>query len=30
MFFFILELDKDVINENYDKLVQLQHEYGVH
>jgi hypothetical protein len=30
MLFFILGVDQDVINENHDKLVQLQHEYGVH
>jgi hypothetical protein len=30
MLFFILRVDQDVINEYHDKLVQLQHEYGVH
>jgi hypothetical protein len=30
MLFFILGVDQDVINEDHDKLVQLQHEYGVH
>jgi hypothetical protein len=30
MFFFILRVDQDVINEYYDKLFQLWHEYGVH
>jgi hypothetical protein len=30
MLFFILRVDQDVINEDHDKLVQLQHEYGVH
>jgi hypothetical protein len=28
--FFTLGIDQDVINEYYDKLVQLHHEYGVH
>jgi hypothetical protein len=28
--FFILGVDQDVINEDHDKLIQLQHEYGVH
>jgi hypothetical protein len=30
MLFFILGVDKDVVNEDHDKLVQLRHEYGVH
>jgi hypothetical protein len=30
MLFFTLRIDQDVINEDHDKLVQLQHEYGVH
>jgi hypothetical protein len=30
MIFFTLGIDQDVINEDCDKLVQLQHEYGVH
>jgi hypothetical protein len=30
MLCFILGVDQDVINENHDKLVQLQHEHGVH
>jgi hypothetical protein len=30
MLFFILGVDQDVVNEDYDKLVQLRHEYGVH
>jgi hypothetical protein len=30
MLFFTLEIDQDVINEDHDKLVQLQHEYRVH
>jgi Holliday junction resolvasome RuvABC ATP-dependent DNA helicase subunit len=30
MLFFTLGIDQDVINEDHDKLVQLQHEYGVH
>jgi hypothetical protein len=30
MLFFILGVDKDVVNEDHDKLVQLQHKYGVH
>jgi hypothetical protein len=30
MLFFALGIDQDVINEDHDKLVQLQHEYGVH
>jgi hypothetical protein len=30
MLFFIPGIDQDVINEYHDKLVQLQHEYGVH
>jgi hypothetical protein len=30
MLFFILGVDQDVINEDHDKLIQLQHEYGVH
>jgi hypothetical protein len=30
MLFFILGVDQDVVNEYHDKLVQLQHEYGVH
>jgi hypothetical protein len=29
MLFFILGVDQDVVNEDHDKLVQLQHEYGV-
>jgi hypothetical protein len=28
--FFALGIDQDVVNEYHDKLVQLQHEYGVH
>jgi hypothetical protein len=30
MLFFTLRIDQDIVNEYYDKLVQLQHEYGVH
>jgi hypothetical protein len=30
MLYFILGVDQDVINEDHNKLVQLQHEYGVH
>jgi hypothetical protein len=30
MLFFILGVDQDVVNEDYDKLAQLRHEYGVH
>jgi hypothetical protein len=30
MLFFILRVDQDVINEDHNKLVQLQHEYEVH
>jgi hypothetical protein len=30
MLFFILGVYQDVINEDHDKLIQLQHEYGVH
>jgi hypothetical protein len=30
MFFFILGVDQDIVNEDHEKLVQLQHEYGVH
>jgi hypothetical protein len=30
MFFLILGVDQDVINEDYDKLVQLWHEYEAH
>jgi hypothetical protein len=30
MLFFTLGIDQDVVNEDHDKLVQLQHEYGVH
>jgi hypothetical protein len=30
MFFFILGVDKYIVNEDHDKLVQLRHEYGVH
>jgi hypothetical protein len=29
MFFFILGVDQDVINEDHDKLVQLRPEYGI-
>jgi hypothetical protein len=28
--FFIFRIDQDVVNVDHDKLVQLQHEYGVH
>jgi hypothetical protein len=28
--FFILGIDQDVISDDHDKLIQLQHEYGVH
>jgi hypothetical protein len=28
--FFTLEIDQDVIDEDYDKLVQLWHKHGVH
>jgi hypothetical protein len=30
MLLFTLGIDQDVINKDYDKLVQLRHEYGVH
>jgi hypothetical protein len=30
MFFFILGVDQDVINENHDKLVQLRHEHQIY
>jgi len=30
MFFFILGIDKNVVNENHDKLIQLRHKYRVH
>jgi hypothetical protein len=30
MLFFTLEIDQNVVNEEHDKLVQLQHEHGVH
>jgi hypothetical protein len=30
MLFFTLGIDQDVVNEYHGKLVQLQHEYGVH
>jgi hypothetical protein len=30
MLCFILEVDRDVVNEYHDKLVQLRHEYRVH
>jgi hypothetical protein len=30
MLFFTLGIDQDVLNEDHDKLVQLQHEHGVH
>jgi hypothetical protein len=30
MFFLVLQIDQDVINEDHDKLVQLCHEYIVH
>jgi hypothetical protein len=30
MLFFTLGIDQDVHNEDHDKLVQLQHEHGVH
>jgi hypothetical protein len=30
MLFFTLGIDQDVVNECHGKLVQLQHEYGVH
>jgi hypothetical protein len=30
MFFFILGIDNDVVNEDHNKFVQLPHEYGVH
>jgi hypothetical protein len=30
MLLFTLGIDQDVINKDHDKLVQLQHEYGVH
>ena len=30
MFFFIFGVDKNVVNENHDKLIQLRHEYRVH
>jgi hypothetical protein len=30
MLLFTLGIDQDVVNEDHDKHVQLQHEYGVH
>jgi hypothetical protein len=30
MFFFIFRIDKNIVNENHDKLIQLKHEYRVH
>jgi hypothetical protein len=30
MFFLVLRIDQDVINEDHDKLIQLYHEYVVH
>jgi hypothetical protein len=30
MLLFTLGIDQDVINEDHNKLVQLQHEHGVH
>jgi hypothetical protein len=30
MFFFILRIDKDVIEENYHESVQFRHEYQIH
>jgi hypothetical protein len=30
MLFFTLAIDQDVVNKEHNKLVQLQHEYGVH
>jgi hypothetical protein len=30
MLFFTFGVDQDVVNEDHDKLVQLQHEYRVH
>ena len=30
MFFFTFEIDKNVVNENHDKLIQLRHEHRVH
>jgi hypothetical protein len=30
MIFAILEVDKDVVNEDYDKLIQFLHEYLIH
>jgi hypothetical protein len=30
MFFLVLRIDQDMINEDHDKLVKLFHEYGVH
>jgi hypothetical protein len=30
MLFFALGIDQDIVNEDNDKLVQLQHKYGVH
>jgi hypothetical protein len=30
MLLFTLRIDQDIVNEYYDKLVQLQHEYEVH
>jgi len=30
MFFFIFGIDKNVVNENHDKIIQLRHEYRVH
>jgi hypothetical protein len=30
MFFLILGIYQDIIDKNYDKLVKLSHEYGVH
>jgi hypothetical protein len=29
IFFFILGVDQDIVNEDYDKLVQLRHEHKV-
>jgi hypothetical protein len=30
MLFFTLGIDQDIVNEDYDKLVQLWHQYEVH
>jgi hypothetical protein len=30
MLFFTLGIDQDVVNKDHDKIVQLQHEHGVH